>query len=538
MDGLTQSDWSGGLQEQNAPEQFAKSDEGVNQSARLKGLVLDSEVELRSQWECQRMGTLPAGKSARAVHYFEARNASYLVCIASDGTIWWAAEPAVTASNTTTSALSWNQLGVSTPTADYRFIAEFPKKTAGVGQVPTLRIHCRAGSAPAVDIYEFGTSLAFNEISDYYPTASSSADFASGKAPRANGGAVWGDFLLLYDIDWLKDAPSGSNPTAATLSSLTTTRYSNAMWRTQAVDKTQVNPLAVISVGAASSTIVGLEPIDVGLLVFTTDAGNNSGVFLLRGDAGDPSLEPLRTGLGSAPGLSSASGHRKVHANWSATGSVVWLDRQGRVWNTNGEAIVQLDRHGPAAVAQAGTADTLAAAGRYLFVARNNRLLVFTGYQNDGAWSELVLPATATVRSMAGTEHAMYLVCDNQVWRYVIGNNGGQRGRVNGNQVDLTFSSATFAPRGPHVTTYWHEVGLRTGGTGTIQSVAVHDGSALTATAGSTVTTTVNTAAGPRGSVVVRPHGPSPEASITAVFRGDVTVESLSLWFKGGRNVR
>lgn len=546
MNQVTQTDWSGGLSEQKYAGSFAvNKDKQPTQAARLKGFVLENEVTARSQWECQRFTVLPGSRVAKDVYLLLADGTDFIVVIATDGTIWYTSEPSISATNTTTNAVTWTQVSTSSPSASYRFLCEFPKKTTTAGYRNTLRVHALSGSSPAVDIYFNGTGLSSEEISDYYPTATSATEFGTGKAPRANGATLWGDFMCLFDIDWLKSPPDANTlASAVTLNSGTVTHHSNGFWVTQAVDKTKVSPIDVVFVGTSNATIVNLVTIDSGLLVFTSDAGNNSGVFLLRGTADNPKLEPVRMGLGTAPPpptfplSTSLVGHRGPATKWPATGSVIWLDRQGRVWNTDGQDTVQLDRNGPAPATAPSGYDHAAAAGRHLFIARDNRLLVFTGFDSDGAWSELVRPANSLVRSMHGAEHALYFVCDGKVWRYLIGNDGGQRGKVNGTLVDLTFGSATFAPNGSHETSYWHEVGLNTGGTGTVKTLSVHDGSYLAADNNHTVTTTVNANAAAREPVVVRAHGPSNEASMSAVVQGDVWLEALTFWHQGGRNVR
>jgi hypothetical protein len=540
---LRQDDFSGGLAEQRDPSAFARNrDQAPTQAAILRGLVLENEVTLRSQWECQRIGTLPGSRRVQDMHLFQGANNAYLVAICTDGTIWWTLEPATTATNATTNAANWVQLSVSTPTSTYRFIAEFDKAVAGSGKRHTLRVHARAGSGTAVDIHESGATLTFTEIADYYPVSTYDEEttvtsFASGKAPRCNGGGKWGDFLVLFDIDFLKNYQQrGSSEGGVTLNALNTQRYPNGMWVTEAIDKTKVDPLSTLFIGSPDAVIVAIVETDSGLLVFTTDAGPESGVFLIRNTAEDPSLEKLHMGLGATPSAASMlQGYHNV-SRWPATGSIVWLDRQGRVWNTNGQQAVQLDRHGPTPVATAGTLDHAAAAGRHMFVARGGRMLVFSGYEREGAWCELVAPF-GNIRSMFGAEHALYFIADGKVYRYLLANEGGSRGLIDGEAVNLTFGSATYAARSGHDTTYWHEAGLRTTGTGTIVSMSVSDGAALDTNAGS-FTTALNTPAGNRQATVVRAHGPSTEVSVVAVVTGDVSIESVSVWYHGGRKRR
>lgn len=100
---ITVNDFSGGIQEATAPDDFTD-----RQWAQLKGFVSSSETLFETQWGIQTIGTSATG--FQAVFPLASSAGDYLVGLKTDGTIWWCQVPAQNAGYVTTNAATWTQI--------------------------------------------------------------------------------------------------------------------------------------------------------------------------------------------------------------------------------------------------------------------------------------------------------------------------------------------------------------------------------------------------------------------------------------------
>ena len=327
--------------------------------------------------------------------------------------------------------------------------------------------------------------------------------------PKANVAVTWGDFLVLGDIVW-KENPS--NP----LSDDNSARYPHGLWFSEPGTFDSWDELEVQFVGqrSGSNIIVGMFPMEPGLLVTTT-----SGIYLLRGEPQANSTEELRIGLGPA--------HRRAVAFWPYTGGVVWIDRNGEVWATNGEEFSRLDEHLPPF---SGGACSVVAHGQHLLVCRGGRNFVLYAGGEGGAWTELNAEP-----NRGGIAHrgSVYVWAADGLRRW--GVSLPSRGHSDGEPVLSRVVTRTLSGEDPHMVTFWHRVGLAAGG-GDILSARSKAGPW---SADAPVAEHVAPAeAGERFRAVVPAHGPSVEASFGWEAEGDVRYEAVTVWAHRGRGER
>lgn len=560
------ADFSGGILESVSSGDFT-----TRQWSQLTGFMLESETQLRSQWECQQVSNVTGFAAVRAFTTLDGR---YLVGIKSDGTLWWCVAPGRTAAHTTAAAVTWNPLTTGTfadpdhepatgaipASTAYRFITEIqlmvpsPAGDENVAQLRTgLLIHSRAGSTPAVVVHEVAGSsstLAAALYDDFFPGTylatpegvvtgdpeQDTEEFTKSYVmPRANCGAMWGNFLVLGDVQYFKNPqlPFGVGNRR---------RYKNALW-ISTVDGDGLpsphnfHPIdSMHFVASGEAQVRGLQRTDRGLLVLTTSATAGDGVILLRGSPPDGTLasyvpELLRGGMGVPTESTDTTG--VSHVMWPEAGATVFLEDRGAVWHTNGNTVGRLDRYGPNAPKEAVQIDSVAATGPYLFISRAGRMLVMRMFEEDGAWTELVTPNGVQPRSLSAMEDCVYFVADGKVYRYAEG--APLRGHINGQAVDLTLSTAPLGNPLEHSKKSWFRIGARLTNqvAGELRSITSRAGSPLLATPAPSYTTTLNRSLAARDEVVVKAHGPSTEASVTVVLRGDVLVESVTVWMSG-----
>lgn len=537
---------------------FAAEDFAADSVAVAAGFVLESTVTLRSQWPLQTFGSATDWVAVRGF----SSGSDYLVGIKTNGTVWWALAPAADAASPT---VTWSQFTTLTASAAYRFLGEIPyqKSTqtvstlaAGEDETVEVTLYGKNGllvggnpltTTPFVIYESAANTLTVFVYSKTYPSRIPHPTIANlyisdtDVMPRGNCGVLWGDRLVLGDIEWY--AATGTN---TVLGASTVARYRNAMWFSEPGQVDTFDPLNVVIPCSSDAQIVGLAVIDTGLLVFTTNASGRDGVILLRGTPTSFRVEVLRTGLCAAPRTSTV--HRGFLGQWADTGTVVFVDRLGGVWHTNGSAITRLDGSTLTAYGPATDRDHVATVGPWLFVSRGSRLLVFRSFGGSGSWTELVLPSTAgdgKVDSLTSVGNAMYFVRGGQLCRFAVGYTDGPRGQLNGSTpltVRLSTPTLAVAQGGDiaHQRALWHRAGIRARGRGTatLVSVQVHAGPALAAGVASN-TVSVGDTVGARYEYVTQAGiGFSIEAAATFSFTGDVEVESVTLWASGGEPAR
>lgn len=490
------SDFSGGQAAKLAATDFTE-----RQWAKLKGLVLESAAEARSQWACQKVGAVAGFVDVSSV-------SGYLVGLKADGTIWTAPEPA-SGDAATVGATSWTRLGAVADPA-LRILTTMPiRNETGEGFIPALLLNGQ-GSDDAHAVYVSGTPQ-LKTWTDRYPAGTHEAGM-----PRAGAACMWGDFLVLGDIEWLKDVGSGF--TAANAA-----RYPHGLWFAQPTSVEEWDTIDVqwmgVKGGPEGTRIVDLLPLDTGLLVLTT-----AGTFMLRGTSIDHEYEEVRVGLDAT----------ERGAQWGHVGAGAWVDAGGQVWHSNGNEFVRLDE--PLGLPRSSGGE-VAALGEFLVMSRLGRMFAFRAFTEDGAWTELVGPSAPT-RLYATGDRLYLLDGDGQLWRFDRGLDA-ERGQLHGVNVDVEVATRTLETGDGHDVTYWHRVGARlsSSGSGRLQEVSIHPGPALDDSR-VPMTRTMNRKVGPRDEVVLPAHGPSREVSVELKLAGDVSVEQVSAWHIEGRSYR
>jgi hypothetical protein len=369
--------------------------------------------------------------------------------------------------------------------------------------------------------------------------------------PRANTGCMWRNRLILGDINTRRD------PNLAWTASGNIQRSPYALYYSEVFPDTFYEQ-AILFAGSGESQILGMHVLDDYLITISSPATESDGLRLFRGtlnyldlQAGDANIviNVLRGGIGPARDLGTG-GNRFPSCVWSEAGIVVFLDKLGGVWYTDGVEVDRLDRTGPIMPDITSTSDEVSAIGRYLFVYRGGRLLVLNllsgvrGESGTAAWTELVLPNGQTIKSMAPVGGSMYFVMDNKVYRYALSRNNNadtERASYNNVQVNLTVATPTLGSNDQHSKLSWFRFGMRARGmasNSSVVSASVKAGPSLDpSTFGYTVT--LNRTLSDRDELVVPAGiGSTVEASGEVIYKGDVRLESATFWFNGSRTSR
>jgi hypothetical protein len=364
--------------------------------------------------------------------------------------------------------------------------------------------------------------------SDRYPT--DETDGTPDSMPRAAIAANWGDFVLLGDIHWKSDPAQAYDDT-------NTTRYPHGIWRSVAGTTDRWNPDDVFFVGQKleQNAVLGMFPLERGLLVVT-----QSLIVLLRGTPDDFVYEELRSGISP---LTSAE-----VSFWPYTGLVVWLDRFGGVWATNGDVVTKLDdgitikRNGIGAVL---------GLDENLFVSGGENVRVFHTFGEAGAWTTLITPS--------GWQKAVY--CRNTVigvgvnqdseGTFILGqgilgvdtlygevdtvqvltlsDNQDKRGTLNLEPIRPMIRTRPL-PGESDRTVFWHRFGGRVNGPGRLRKATSY---ADLSERGYVHNPMLRLAG--RKDFTFEAHGPSLEAVFEMEFEGDVTPEHLTVSAHRGR---
>ncbi len=370
--------------------------------------------------------------------------------------------------------------------------------------------------------------------SNRYPT--DVEDGTPDSMPRANVVASWGDFLFLGDIEYRLDPEEDFSPSNRG-------RFPHGIWRSVASTSDRWSPDDVffVSQRLEENAVLGMFPIDRGLVVVT-----QSTVALLRGTPDDFSFEELRAGISPAS--------RNEVCYWPYAGLVVWMDRFGRLWATNGEVVSRLDegitveRTGPGA---------LVAVDQYLFVSGRVDVRVFNSFGEEGAWTTLITPTgwskaifcRATVLAVgADQETGGTFTLDDEVFGLLDENTlfgtvdaiqvfplfDEERGTFNGRPIRPVIRSRPL-PGASDRTVFWHRFGVRAAGTGRVRSAASY-GTADLSERG--YRERPNGRLSDRKDWTFPAHGPSVEAVFEFEFEGDVSPEHMTLAAHRGRSER
>ena len=371
-------------------------------------------------------------------------------------------------------------------------------------------------------------SVNIKEWTNVFPDAE---DGTPDSMPRAGRCVMWGDYLVLGDIIWKADSDES-------FTNSNKSRYSHGLWFSKAGKTDSWDPIDTVFTGQKSggNVVQGMYPLESGLFVITCTL-----VALLQGDPSDFVYRELREGISNCG--------RNGNAAWPAKGGVVWNDRQGYVWFSNGEIFQRLDE----AVVIEGRG-AVAAVGEYVFVSTVKNTHVFRLYEESGGWTRLtgtsgLSKIVANQRFFFGLEEKEAegsFILDSETNGILDGNDvlwdadklmaafdflDKNRGRFNNRRLRSIIRSRPLPGFG-HSVRFWHRFGVRAKGDGFIVS-ATSRPSADPQERG--LTERVQGSLSRRSNYIFDAHGPSFEATFDVEFSGDVTVEHMTVWEHGGR---
>jgi hypothetical protein len=428
---------------------------------------------------------------------------------------------------------------------DFKMIAGLPSGSSTqrfAGRMPLLvsNVWTNAGLFNTADSTSNAFAIYRDSVTDQpavktwsnrYPT--DPEDGTPDSMPRANVAASWGDFLFLGDIEYRLD------PTQP-FSDTNRARFPHGIWRSVAgtSDRWNIDDVFFISQRLEQNAVLGMFPIDRGLVVVT-----QSTVALLRGTPDDFAFEELRAGISPET--------KNEVCYWPYAGLVVWLDRFGRLWATNGEAVVRLDRGitiertGPGA---------LVAVDQNLFVSGRVDVRVFQSFGEQGAWTTMITPVgwqkaifcrSTVIAVGADQETGGTFILDDET-NGILGQ-GTLHGSVDAIQVFPLFDESRGEFNGRAIrpvirtrplpgasdrTVFWHRFGVRANGPGRIRSVTSYGTSDLSERG---YRERPNGRLSDRKDWTFPAHGPSVEAVFELEFEGDVTPEHVTVAAHRGR---
>ena len=397
-----------------------------------------------------------------------------------------------------------------------------------------------------------------------------------GIVPRANVGAMWNGQLILGDIEWRSDKKFEANNTdkklippgnraAIGLPALTddNTDLHRGSFYFSRNEIDVFDPRNVFDVSGSEARIAGMHMLDNYLVCVTTYNGPNDGVVSLSGNlaelvkySGTPNLfavrrQLIRGGVGVADYSDTGNGHTQQTCLWPEAGNVVFIDKFGGIYATDGRSCDRIDRYGPKQPAGSTAYDHVAAAEKHLLAWRDNRLLLLTllesnGQQASGCWTELVLPETvsgpANVKSIAGGANQFFLVVNGSVWRYCVNGPEAEYGCINGvASVEVVVSTATLGDTTSHKKTNWFRAGFSfyTESECWLESIYTRGEAMLldgTVPAERTITYSPHKHFDEGHHEVVVPAGIGMQTVMSArfIFTGNVTLKGATMWGTGG----
>lgn len=504
MEQVAAHDFTGGV-----AARLAATDFSDRQWAELYGVVLESDAELRTQWPWVKLGT-----GTDFEHIFHGDD--FLVGITpTSGSIYTIDIPPT---GEVVSLPVWTDTGENRSDAKPVGLVPIPR-TAGQGFATAALFNSIDMAGTALGVYgKAGIPSPVFEYTERYPN--STADAAA--MPRANVATMWGDRLVLGDIEWIEDEDDPFSASNAI-------RYPNGLWLSQPGQPDRWDLLDTVLTGVkdgqGSPRVVDLQPTEQGLMILTT-----AGMYLLRGTPSSFDYEEIRPGMN--PSVNATAGW------WPGAGAAVWVSSVGWVWVSDGRGFYRIDEplgldmfSDPAGFA-AGWDD-------FLLVGVGARMFAFRRFGDGGAWTELVTPGQLTSVFQLGA--ALYGLVDGVPWR--MDRESPTRGHVDGVLHEVRVSSRTFEGGDGHRVSFWRAFGLRAeplSDDAALTSVTLYDGPVLSAQSNSlavTLDASTGTLAG-RDELMVLGHGPSLEASVKYTFEGDVSVEQVTAWFNQARGSR
>jgi hypothetical protein len=341
-----------------------------------------------------------------------------------------------------------------------------------------------------------------------YPAGSPTVD----AMPQANVSAMWGDFHILGDFKWLANRQ-------LPFSEFNAARFPHGLWFSQPEAADSWDPIDVQFIGQrdVDNRVLGMFPVSAGLIVLSTN-----GAHMLRGSADLNEYELIRPGIGPRS--------RESVAFWPAAGIVVWVDFRGQVWQTNGETFSRMDTVLPPVVGPCPS--SVGAFDDFLIVSRAGRTFAMRIYDGQGVWTELNADCT---REMHRYEGSIYTAkTGSGLERFAP--EYPARGTLDDVPILSRVATPTLQFGDQHKRTFWHRFGARLRGTGKLLSATAQPAPSLSES--TSIRYGEDEGSGDRLARVYPAHGPSKEASFTFESEGDVTYESVTVWYNDAKNDR
>ena len=429
---------------------------------------------------------------------------------------------------------SWSPIpGLPANSEDLRFAGRMPllvdNQWVSAGLLNTVDFQ---GDAAAIYRDPGTDDIAVKTWSDRYPTLPE--DGTPNSMPRASVSASWGDFLFLGDIEYRADPTQPFGPTNRV-------KVPHGIWRSVAgtSDRWSIDDVFFIGQKQERNAVIGMFPVERGLVVVT-----QATVALLRGTPDDFAYEELRNGI--SPETSDEVSF------WPYAGLVVWIDRFGRVWATNGDVVARLDngleiqRTGPGC---------LLAVDQNLFVSGRVDVRVFHSFGEQGAWTTLLTPSgwqkavfcrSTVIGVGADQESGGDFILDSETngilnENFLFGKvdsvqvfsltNQDLRGTFNNQPVNPIIRTRPL-PGASDRTVFWHRFGVRGNGPGRLLRATSYGSSDLSDRG---LVSRSNVRFADRKDITFEAHGPSLEAVFEFEFEGDVTPEHVTVAAHRGR---
>jgi hypothetical protein len=143
-------------------------------------------------------------------------------------------------------------------------------------------------------------------------------------------------------------------------------------------DIDQFNPTAMFEISRGGAPIAGLHTIDNTVIAITEGGGETDGVYRIRGNltlksADDPTavrVELVKGGVGAPLEPENRKNPSRRSCLWPDASTVIFVDRMGGVFFTDGNVCDRLDRLGPVTPVRTDFV-SVAAVGKRLFVTRD-----------------------------------------------------------------------------------------------------------------------------------------------------------------------
>lgn len=330
--------------------------------------------------------------------------------------------------------------------------------------------------------------------------------------PQANVSAMWGDYHILGDIKWLANRQQPFSPSNSA-------RFPHGLWFSEPDAADSWDPIDVQFIGQrdVDNRVLGMFPVAAGLIVLSTN-----GAHMLRGSADLNEYELIRPGIGPEK--------RESVAFWPAAGIVVWVDKRGQVWQTNGETFSRMDTVLPPV--EGPCPSSVGAFDDFLLVSRAGRLYAMRIYDGQGVWTELNAACTREIHRYEGSIYTARTGSGLERFAPEF----DARGTLDSQLIGSKVSTPTLQFGDFHERTFWHRFGARLRGSGRLLKAFARPGPALSG--GVEIEYGEDDGQGDRLAKVYPAHGPSKEASFTFESEGDVTYESVSVWYNEGKNDR